>query len=661
MFIFGLCFFLYFLKLSGTVGFWSNLRKTDTELHQAAKSYQKLLRKFRKAEHDIRFLDNCKQNNVYPKFVRWKNLKTKHPRDREKYYRRLLNESLDKRHSELKILRTKYKNCKTDLMNKTTWMKYKLILFSINRLQDNICKKTKSRHQKKLDALIINKRVLDGIAPNPNNIITNLTNFELTETEIEVLRLGLKHGVLLRPKESEMIVIAEDIWYQINRKNALQDKYFSKHRVQTALKNLRTVQRYLNTLLSRGEIDEEEKSAMRPKSARLGRAHGLPKTHKNFECLPKFRPIVDTTGTPHYGIGKYLSSLLNPLTQNEFTLKDSFDASSRINQIPKELFDEGFKYVSFDVVSLFTNVPLKKTIDIILKRVYDQELITTKLQKRTLKKLLNDSCKKTAFTFNEKLFEQIDGVSMGSSLGPVLANIIMTQFEIKIVNELIEKNYIKHYMRFVDDTLLLIKPNDIPYILNKFNSFDKNLQFTVDTFDDKNVHFLDIKINGTETDIFYKPTHTGKNIADDECCLCFNKKTKNGSGYEKLSKCVTERAASTLQETAIQKGNNQRLLAEVSGISTRDIAVKELQYHRSCHANFTRKEREQVQKPSKEATEALLAFVEERVVDSCELVTLNRLPEEFSKISLNEKVPGKRTLCGTVIDHFDGKVDTKTR
>ena len=52
--------------------------------------------------------------------------------------------------------------------------------------------------------------------------------------------------------------------------------------------------------------------------------------------------------------------------------------------------------------------------------------------------------------------------------------------------------------------------NDIPYVLNKFNSFDKNLQFTIDTFEDENVHFLDIKINGTETDIFYKPTHTGQ-------------------------------------------------------------------------------------------------------------------------------------------------------
>ena len=47
---------------------------------------------------------------------------------------------------------------------------------------------------------------------------------------------------------------------------------------------------------------------------------------------------------------------------------------------------------------------------------------------------------------------------------------------------------------YVDDTLLLIKPNDIPTVLSKFNAFDKNLQFTVDTFADGVIHFLDIKI-----------------------------------------------------------------------------------------------------------------------------------------------------------------------
>jgi hypothetical protein len=42
------------------------------------------------------------------------------------------------------------------------------------------------------------------------------------------------------------------------------------------------------------------------------------------------------------------------------------------------------------------------------------ELIVPTLQKRTLKKLILDCCNKTAFV-------QKDGVSMGSSLGPVLA------------------------------------------------------------------------------------------------------------------------------------------------------------------------------------------------------------------------------------------------
>ena len=86
MFIFGLCFILYFLKLSGTNGFWKNLRITDPELHLIAKSYQKVLRKFRKAEKDVKFLTDCKSSNVYPKFVRWKNIKTKSPRERIKYY-----------------------------------------------------------------------------------------------------------------------------------------------------------------------------------------------------------------------------------------------------------------------------------------------------------------------------------------------------------------------------------------------------------------------------------------------------------------------------------------------------------------------------------------------------------------------------------------------
>ena len=275
-------------------------------------------------------------------------------------------------------------------------------------------------------------------------------------------------------------------------------------------RNLASVQNYLNTLVSRGELTENDKMEMRAKSARLGRAHGLPKIHKDYTNIPSFRPIVDTTCTVYYGVGKYLSNLLNPLTLNEYSLKDSFEATQRIHSISTELFAKGYQYISFDVVSLFTNVPLKKTIEIILKRVYNDQLVQTKLKKSTLKKLLLDACQKTAFSFNGKIYKQTDGVSMGSSLGPVLANIIMTQMESEIVKPLETKGVIKHYMRYVDDTLLLIKPENIETVLRKFNSFHKNLHFTVDTFDGGDIHFLDLKIEGIETDVYHKPTHTGQ-------------------------------------------------------------------------------------------------------------------------------------------------------
>ena len=70
-----------------------------------------------------------------------------------------------------------------------------------------------------------------------------------------------------------------------------------------------------------------------------------------------------------------------------------------------------------------------------------------------MKKLIKDTCMKTAFSCNNKLYKQIDGVSMGSSLGPVLANIIMTELEKIVVSDLINSGVIKFYVRYVDDTL----------------------------------------------------------------------------------------------------------------------------------------------------------------------------------------------------------------
>ena len=324
-------------------------------------------------------------------------------------------------------------------------------------------------------------------------------------------RLNQKFAILKPDKGSGVVVLNK-----ADYRDCIQDLFSDSSKFQQIQKDptltqLKTVQSYLLTLKNRAEISEEVYQEVHPTAAHPGRARGLPKTHKTFQTLPKFRPIVDTIGTVYSSLGKYLTQLLQPLTCNEFRLKDSFDAANRINQIPKRLFEEGYRFISFDVESLFTNVPLKRTINIVLDRIYRQHCLNVTLKERTLKKLLLDSCTKTAFLANGKIYQQVDGVTMGTSLGPLLADVIMTEVEKQVLAPLISDGTIPFYVRFVDDTLLLLKPSDISKINKSLNSFDNQLKFTSEEFTDNNdVHFLDLKITTEGTAIFRKATHTGQ-------------------------------------------------------------------------------------------------------------------------------------------------------
>ena len=99
---------------------------------------------------------------------------------------------------------------------------------------------------------------------------------------------------------------------------------------------------------------------------------------------------------------------------------------------------------------------------------------------------------------------------MGSSLWPVLANVVITEFDRIVVDKLIKDGLIKFYIKHVDDTLVLAKVEVTDNSTKQFNSFDKSIQFTIDKFEDGIVHFVDIKIDGSKTDLYYKTTHTGQ-------------------------------------------------------------------------------------------------------------------------------------------------------
>ena len=117
-------------------------------------------------------------------------------------------------------------------------------------------------------------------------------------------------------------------------------------------------------------------------NAKVACAHTLPKIHNEYI---RFHSMIDTTSR-YKNIGSFLTQLLNPLFQNDFVIKDSLDAANKICEIPTDLFNKGQVFTSIEIENLFPNIPLERTINIILDCVFNKKLVTTQLKKRTLKR-----------------------------------------------------------------------------------------------------------------------------------------------------------------------------------------------------------------------------------------------------------------------------------
>ena len=180
-------------------------------------------------------------------------------------------------------------------------------------------------------------------------------------------------------------------------------------------------------------------------------------------------------------------------------------------------------FASIDVENLFTNVPVKETTDIILEYVFNHESIPPPqhLSKKQLKDLLLLCTTQTSFMTPENIiYQQIDGVSMGSPLGPIYANYYMSHIENNILPNM--HNPPTLYCRYVDDTLLLV--NNQQQLNNIVNVFKNNsvLNFTSEIEKHQQINFLDITIkrdNGNIiTSIFKKPTASDDYINFNGCC-----------------------------------------------------------------------------------------------------------------------------------------------
>ena len=117
---------------------------------------------------------------------------------------------------------------------------------------------------------------------------------------------------------------------------------------------------------NKNAISEETYNKLRPVGSKPGTLYGSAKVHKPIiNGLPPFRPILSAIGTPTHKLAKFLVFVLSDITQNEFTVKDSF---TFVDEILTQ--DSDICMASLDVDVLFTNIPLDETIDICVKKLF---------------------------------------------------------------------------------------------------------------------------------------------------------------------------------------------------------------------------------------------------------------------------------------------------
>ena len=200
--------------------------------------------------------------------------------------------------------------------------------------------------------------------------------------------------------------------------------------------------------------------------------------------------------------------MLSELTKNKYVSKDSSEFAKNFREQNPDLF-----MASFDIDSLFTNLPLEETIDICVKKLFGRKKKYQGFSKDLFRQLLCFAIKDSSFVSNGTYYEQRDGVAMGSPLGPTLANICMFYWEEIWIKKCPAQFQHIYYNRFMDAKFVLFSSSDHVLKFHKYiNSRHKNMTFTYEIEENNSLAFLDVLVTREEnvcTSLYRKPTFSG--------------------------------------------------------------------------------------------------------------------------------------------------------
>ncbi|XP_046406218.1 uncharacterized protein LOC124171124 [Ischnura elegans] len=467
-----------------------NLHQNFTNLYgeeilRKSERFEKLRKKKGKLLSSPAFLQCCRDTSTLPSCVEVKHhLKTLAAR---KILRRtseaLLRERIHHKRLDLHCLSEELYHIHLELaatLTATDWDTIDKLSFESSRAVETTHRENQIKKYEKLQSRR-GPPVPDN-GPNKDRTIVNLTDMTLNESTTEVLAKGLNFAITPRDIPRETIItevesgirklpktVADEVREDVTRvlRSAKPPKSNITPKERAALKALRedgsivvlpadkgnaTVlmkkedyNRKMEELLSdlvyhklekipmakadwetraiikRSYIPVEEQRRLIVSVPKPPRLYGLPKIHK--EGVP-LRPIVSQIDAPTYHLAQYIANTLQEYVDNtSYHIKNSAHFVEIIRDLTIKKEDI---IIGFDVVSLFTNVPIADSVDIVKK-------LTSSGIPKNFPKLVEHCLKNTFFLWNGSFYEQTDGAVMGSPLSPVMANLFMEDFEAKAI------------------------------------------------------------------------------------------------------------------------------------------------------------------------------------------------------------------------------------
>ena len=343
----------------------------------------------------------------------------------------------------------------------------------INTLQEN------NTHNTKLESKII------------RNIKTKLTD---------------NSAMITQADKGNSIVILPTEQYENKVEQFIQSNNFLTSKTNPTESFQNQVWKVINN--SKALIPQEEKWKHINLNPSTPSIKGLIKLHKPEHLI---RPVVNWRGVPAYKLAQLFTKkirIIAPLPHT-YTIGNTRELSNKLESTP---ILPHHSLASLDISSLYTNVPMRETRDIIANN-----LVKNGVDPQIRHELLNwydTITQQNYFSNKEKIIIQQESLVMGAPSSGLIAEFFLQNLEDTHLTPLLDKHNISVYFRYVDDILIIFDSRDteVVNIQEDFNMLHPNMKFTAELESNNQINFLDITIHKTPTkwttSIYRKPSNS---------------------------------------------------------------------------------------------------------------------------------------------------------